>query len=62
MNRFCHSLCMAGEDYKGRAVHRNRDVWVIRVETDFWQTGVDTGCDERSSMHDKYKIFKTFQD
>ena len=53
---------MAGEDYKGRAVHRNRDVWVIRVETDFWQTGVDTGCDERSSMHDKYKIFKTFQD
>ncbi|CAL1136673.1 unnamed protein product, partial [Cladocopium goreaui] len=25
-----------GEDYLGRPVHRNRDVWVIRVETDFW--------------------------
>ena len=23
-----------GEDYKGRAVHRNRDVWVVRLESD----------------------------
>ena len=33
---FCYSLCMPGQDYLGRDVHRSRDVWVIRVETDFW--------------------------
>ena len=53
-NRFC--MCVPGEDYEGKPTHRNRDVWVIRVEIDFWQRGVDTGCDARSSMHD---IFKT---
>ena len=28
------SLCMPGEDYRGEPTHPNRDVWVIRVETD----------------------------
>ena len=35
-NRFCHSLWWSGEDYKGQPTHRKRDVWVMRVETDFW--------------------------
>ena len=28
------SLCMPGEDYRGKPTHPKRDVWVIRVETD----------------------------
>ena len=34
----CVGLRAPGEERKGRPVNRNRDVWVIRLETDFWQT------------------------